>query len=119
MKKIILFIIVTIFFSGCSYKSHYIEVGPNTKLSAPKFAFTIPNSYPNYPFETNEIYNSDNTVFILRDIPNMMKEDIRIFSYDLNKTDKHDNLAYDLLSKKNIFEYYINTPLSEFKLEGH
>ncbi|AQW86720.1 hypothetical protein CPIN18020_1538 [Campylobacter pinnipediorum subsp. caledonicus] len=118
MKKIILFIIVTIFFSGCSYKSHYIEVGPNTKLSAPKFAFTIPNSYPNYPFETSEMYNPDDTVFILRDIPNMMKEDIRIFSYELNKTKERHKLVYDLLSKhKTHYDYYINAPLSDFDLE--
>ncbi|AQW81923.1 hypothetical protein CPIN17260_1649 [Campylobacter pinnipediorum subsp. pinnipediorum] len=118
MKKIILFIIVTIFFSGCSYKSHYIEVGPNTKLSAPKFAFTIPNPYPNYPFETIRLNNFYNTIRIFRDIPNMMKEDIRIFSYELNKTKERHKLVYDLLSKhKTHYDYYINAPLSDFDLE--
>ncbi|AQW81919.1 hypothetical protein CPIN17260_1644 [Campylobacter pinnipediorum subsp. pinnipediorum] len=120
MKKIILFIIVTIFFSGCSYKSHYIEVGPNTKLSAPKFAFTIPNPYPNYPFETIRLNNFYNTIRIFRDIPNMMKEDIRIKALNITRlSEKYNKLFHSKLTKKNTFDYYINAPLSDLDLEGH
>lgn len=123
MKNILLIILINLTFTGCikKYDDYYIRLKPYTKLTSLYTEFLTPSSYPEFSFETGVVHTSskDRMHFIDRTIPNMMKEDIRIYSENLNIKEIIKHKLLDKKSNKNFEKYFENRPLTSWQITNH
>lgn len=107
MKILALTLIIVLSLSGCMRRSNveYISLQPYTKITSPSVSILAPSSYPKTPFKISSIYNADNKIYLDRTIPNMMREDIRIYGEEFKKeSETHFLLRED---KNKTFEEHL------------
>ena len=117
MKILTLTLIIVISLSGCMRRSHveYISLQPSTKITSPSVGMLTPSSYPKTPFKISSIYNPDNEIYLSRTIPNMMREDIRIYAEEFNKeSETHFLLRED--KNKTFEEHLSKKPLTDWEM---
>lgn len=119
MRNILILVFIVLVMTGCMRRSSVenIELQPNTKITTPYISILSPSSYPKTPFETYSKYNSSTEIYIYRTIPNMMKEDIRIF---IGEYQKDQNLYLLQKDKNKTFEEYLSKQyLSDWEMSNY
>lgn len=118
MRNLAVLILISFLFTGCIRKSSIVHLKPNTKVSSDCISILIPDSYPKNPFY-NFGANQSDRIYITRNIPNMMRENIDIYCFNIKNN--HTGLKALLHKDKNktFDKEYTNRYLSDWEMSNY
>ena len=121
MKNIVMIILISFLFTGCIRKDLTISLQPNTKVSSSNsnVSMLVPTSYSKTPFKTWKESSRENVISIFRTIPNMMIEDIMIFTVNINDNDTDIDTLLHKDKNKTFDKEFTNRYLDDWMMSNY